>query len=463
MVDRDIETVFHFYLCVFQIFLFFLNKRQRFMTIYDKKSFLNTSFLNTSILQKGHQHELERFANKYKEIKKPIVLKRKTEVAMTLQDTYSYKQKYVNVVNPFDDIIELNTTTKTVHVGAMIEIGKLMNYLYPLGYTLPVVPEFKSLTVGGLIVGGGGISSSSFKYGYFHYHCIEYTVVLGNGDIIKVSKEKHAELFAALPLSYGTLGTIVDVKISILKIKPNVLLEIECVSSEKEIVNTGKEYDFIEGIMYSKDRIVMIKGIFVDKLVYPVIDNTMWYDEYYYQYINTYSKEGKTQCSMNGLEYFFRHDRGAFWIGKSLIGDHGVARTINPFINHASDKHNLSHSILRRIFDYNKIIMDDVMIPSSLVSNVVSVVDSTYNIYPLWLCPCRMQQEETLFINIGIYGSVGSLKDTMEYNGFMKSIRGCIVMEKNDENTKRYKILRNTYHAEGAFPNIDEKVKLRLY
>jgi hypothetical protein len=45
----------------------------------------------------------------------------------------------------------------------------------------------------------------------------------------------------------------------------------------------------------------------------------------------------------------------------------------------------------------------------------------------------------------------------------MKSIRGTIVMEKNDENTKRYKILRNTYHAEGAFPNIDEKVKLRLY
>ena len=113
MIDRDIETVFHFYVCVFQIFLFFLNKRQRFMAIYDKKS-----FLNTNILQNGHQHELERFANKYKQIKKPIVLKRKNEVAMTLQDTYSYKKKYVNMVIPFDDIIELNTTIKptTSHV-----------------------------------------------------------------------------------------------------------------------------------------------------------------------------------------------------------------------------------------------------------------------------------------------------------------------------------------------------------
>ena len=155
MIDRDIETVFHFYVCVFQIFLFFLNKRQRFMSIYDKKS-----FLNTSILQNGHKHELEQFANIYKQIKKPIVLKLKNEVAMTLQDTISYKKKYVNLVNPFDDIIELNTTTKIVHVGAMIEIGKLMNYLYPLGYALPVVPEYKSLTVGGLIVGAGGVVPS---------------------------------------------------------------------------------------------------------------------------------------------------------------------------------------------------------------------------------------------------------------------------------------------------------------
>ena len=461
MVDRDMVTVFHFYVCVFQIFLFFLNKRQRFMTIYDKKS-----FLNTSILQKGHQHELERFANKYKQIKKPIVLKRKNEVAMTLQDTYSYKQNCVNVVNPFDDIIEINTKTKTVHVGAMIEIGKLMNYLYPLGYALPVVPEFKSLTVGGLIVGGGGISSSSANNGYFHLHCIEYTVVLGNGEIIKVSKEKHAELFSALPLSYGTLGTIVDVKMSIIKIKPNVLLEFECLTSEKEVervVTRSKDYDFMEGIMYSKDRIVMIKGIFVDKLVYPVIDNTMWYDEYYYQYINTYSKEGKKQCSMNGLEYYFRHDRGAYWIGKSLIGDDVIGRTINPFINHASDKHNLSHTILRQLFDYNKIIMEDVMIPSSLVSNVVSAIDSTYTIYPLWLCPCRMQHEDAFYINIGIYGSVGSLKDTIDYNGFMKTIRGSIVLKKKDKDMENYHVLRKTYHAEGAFPTIDEKVKLRFY
>ena len=91
------------------------------------------------------------------------------------------------------------------------------------------------------------------------------------------------------------------------------------------------------------------------------------------------------------------------------------------------------------------------------------MLDTSLKVYPLWLCPCRMQQEDTLFINIGIYGSIGSLKDTIDHNGFMRTIRGTIMMEKNEENMKRYNILRKAYHAEGAFPKIDEKVKLRFY
>ena len=67
-------------------------------------------------------------------------------------------------------------------------MGKLMNYLYPLGYALQIVPEFKSLTVGGLIV-EDGLESSSVNYGLFHLQCIEYTIVLGNGEIRKVKKK----------------------------------------------------------------------------------------------------------------------------------------------------------------------------------------------------------------------------------------------------------------------------------
>ena len=81
-MNKDIELVFHFYVCIFQIFLFFLIKRQRFMPIYDKKI-----YLNNTILLKGHLHNLERFATKYKETKHRIVLNRSNDSAMTLRDT----------------------------------------------------------------------------------------------------------------------------------------------------------------------------------------------------------------------------------------------------------------------------------------------------------------------------------------------------------------------------------------
>ncbi len=390
MVNTGMDIVFHFYVIVFQIFLFFLNKRQRFMTIYDRKS-----YLNTTILLKGHQHKLERFANKYKETNKRIVLNRSNDVAMTLRDTSSYKSSCIKINNPFDDIIELNTKTLTVHVGAMITMGKLMNYLYPLGYALQVVPEFKSLTVGGLIV-GGGLESSSVHYGLFPLQCIEYTIVLGTGEVKKVSEEEEPELFSSIPLSYGTLGTLVDVRMKIISIKPNIHLECIVISDYEliqhnlqELLKDTSGYDFIEGIIYSKSKTIIIKGKFIDKLIYPVIDSVTWYDPFFYQTIETYVDEGKLYCSMNLLEYYFRHDRGSFWVLKHVMGDNKVSRLINPFVNHASDKKLVMQRIMSGILNYRNIEIQDSVVPLSNVQDILKFADKHYSIYPIWLCPCR--------------------------------------------------------------------------
>ena len=390
MRDPEIEFVFHFYTCVFQIFLFFLNKRQRYMPIYDRKS-----FLDNNILLKGHRHELERFAIIYKNNNKPIVLRRSNEASMTLRNTRKYKQKCINIANPFDDIIEINTVDKTVHVGAMITMGKLMNYLYPLGYALPVVPEFKSLTVGGLIV-GGGLESSSAQYGLFPFQCIEYTVVLGNGEIRSVTEDKESELFSAIPFSYGTLGTIVDVRMNIIPIKQNIRLECICIpdynniqSQLQSILKDRSTYNFIEGIIYSKTKTIVIKGTFIDKLVYPVIDPVTWYDPYFYQSIETFVDQGKTVCTMNLLDYYFRHDRGSFWLLKHIIGDNKLCRAINPFVNHASDKHMIMQPVMKKILKFRNIEIQDSVVPLSNLDSILDFANKHYSIYPIWLCPCR--------------------------------------------------------------------------
>jgi delta24-sterol reductase len=45
-------------------------------------------------------------------------------------------------------------------------LSQLNDYLIRRGWTLPVVPELDDLTIGGLVM-GGGIESTSHKYGIF--------------------------------------------------------------------------------------------------------------------------------------------------------------------------------------------------------------------------------------------------------------------------------------------------------
>ena len=68
------------------------------------------------------------------------------------------------------DILSVDESRRTVTVEPMVTIGQLNDFLVSRGWTLPVVPELDDLTIGGLVM-GGGIESTSHKYGLFHYIC----------------------------------------------------------------------------------------------------------------------------------------------------------------------------------------------------------------------------------------------------------------------------------------------------
>jgi delta24-sterol reductase len=64
------------------------------------------------------------------------------------------------------DILSVDEKKRIVRVEPMVSIGVLNDYLIQKGWTLPVVPELDDLTIGGLVM-GGGIESTSHKYGLF--------------------------------------------------------------------------------------------------------------------------------------------------------------------------------------------------------------------------------------------------------------------------------------------------------
>ena len=73
--------------------------------------------------------------------------------------------------------------------------------------TLPtVVPELKTITLGGAAA-GVGIEASSFRYGLVHEALIEFDVLTGGGRVLTCRPDnEHRNLFYGFPNSYGTLG-----------------------------------------------------------------------------------------------------------------------------------------------------------------------------------------------------------------------------------------------------------------
>ena len=66
---------------------------------------------------------------------------------------------------------------------------------------------------------GGGIESTSHKYGLWQNICLKYELVLSDGTITTCTRDENSDLFYAIPWSYATLGFLTAVDIMIIPFK----------------------------------------------------------------------------------------------------------------------------------------------------------------------------------------------------------------------------------------------------
>jgi len=95
-------------------------------------------------------------------------------------------------------------------------------------------------------------------------------MVLGNGDIVIASHEKHPDLFLGVASSFNTLGATTMVEIRLLDAKPYVVLTYHPISDVSNVINKIQQLtvdpsvDYLDGIMYSKTRGVIMAGRLAD-------------------------------------------------------------------------------------------------------------------------------------------------------------------------------------------------------
>ena len=376
---------------------------------------------------------------------------------VTRAPTYKQKGRQLDI-NKLNRVLSIDVKKGVVVVEPRVTMEQLAKATLKHGVMVPVIPEFKGITVGGAIM-GAGIESSSHRFGIFSDSCLAYEILLGDGKIIRATPEEHADLFYAIVGSYGSLGILLSAEIKLIPTKPWVKLTYHTFSSLGETVShlkTLSNHDFIEGLAFSKEHQVIIEGSLLSEEEALQVPDTLslnhFWSNWFYCHANKVSKSQKlTEEKISLFDYLFRHDRGAFWIGgygtyfplltryfvENRLKLPALARLLPTFtrkdLKGPKDPGALYRVLLgwtmssQRLYSWLhshaeewvalRSVIQDFCLPASEVAPFMKKVFDEIEIFPLWLCPTPITHhpqifsphylphiKEDLVINVGVYG-----------------------------------------------------------
>ena len=96
-------------------------------------------------------------------------------------------------------MISIDTAAQTADVQGMCTYEHLVDETLARGFIPYVVPQLRTITLGGAVT-GLGIESTSFRHGLPHESVLEMDILTPDGDVITVTPDgEHAELFRGFP------------------------------------------------------------------------------------------------------------------------------------------------------------------------------------------------------------------------------------------------------------------------
>ena len=124
-------------------------------------------------------------------------------------------------VSGLDGVIEVDAERQTAEVQGMCTYEHLVDATLPHGLIPYVVPQLKTITLGGAVT-GLGIESTSFRSGLPHESVEEMDVFTGSGTVVTTTPGD--DLFDTFPNSYGSLGYATRLRIKLERVPDRVEL-----------------------------------------------------------------------------------------------------------------------------------------------------------------------------------------------------------------------------------------------
>jgi len=333
-------------------------------------------------------------------------------------------------VAAFDHVISVDAEARTAVVGGMTTYEDLVAATLRHGLMPLVVPQLKTITLGGA-VSGLGIESTSLRSGMPHESVLAMEILTGDGRVVTATPDgEHAALYRGFPNSYGTLGYTLSLTIELEPVKPYVHLRhfrfsdpAECFAAVAEVAASGSydghRADFIDGTAFSLDEMYLTIGAFSD--VAP------WISDYTRGRIYYQSLRGPREDFLTISDYLWRWDTDWFWCSRPFGVQRPVVRALWPRRYRRSDVYrklvalDRRHGVTRKLDQrrgkpQTEMVVQDVEIPVEESAAFLRYFLTDVGMNPVWMCPLRLRGEMTwplypmrpgqVYVNFGFWGTV---------------------------------------------------------
>ncbi|ANI42452.1 FAD-linked oxidase [Mycolicibacterium vaccae 95051] len=333
-------------------------------------------------------------------------------------------------------VIAVDPDAGTADVAGMCTYEDLVAATLPHGLSPLVVPQLKTITLGGAVT-GLGIESASFRNGLPHESVLEMDILTGTGDVVRASPDENPDLFRAFPNSYGTLGYSVRLTIELEPVQPYVRLRhvrfhslSGLLDAMERIAETGgwngETVDYLDGVVFSAGESYLCVGQ-RSATPGPVSDYTG--QDIFYRSIQHDSPDdgAEKHDRLTTHDYLWRWDTDWFWCSRAFGAQ-------NPRIRRWWPRRYRRSSVYWKLIGYDQRygiadriekrhgrpprerVVQDIEVPIERTVEFLQWFLDNVPIEPIWLCPLRLRGDRDwplypirphrTYVNVGFWSSV---------------------------------------------------------
>jgi len=346
-------------------------------------------------------------------------------------------------VSGLGGVVSVDPVARTADVQGMCTYETLVDVTLQHGLMPLVVPQLRTITLGGAVT-GLGIESTSFRNGLPHESVLEMDVFTGAGEVVTARRptegagDEHADLFATFPNSYGSLGYATRLRIELEPIAPVVALRHVrfddlglLAKTVAEITDTrtweGEQVDGLDGVVFAPGEAYLTLARWAEA------DPGIRTSDYTGQQIYFQSVRQRETDVLSGYDYLWRWDTDWFWCSGAFGLHDPRVRRLWPRRWRRSDVYyrlvglDARFGIMRRLDaragrPERERVVQDIEVPVERLPEFLAWFDERVGMRPVWLCPLRLREPDgpgsartwpsyplragTTYVNVGFWGTV---------------------------------------------------------